>query len=124
MLARQAQKENVAYGLSMCSTTRPTDILKVNPEGLKIQQLYVLKNTDYTNKFLRAMEEKGFSAIALTVDTQTFGKRRIDERNKFLPVVELEIFNELGINVKFRHENPEYSFIQNLNNDLSWDNIS
>lgn len=86
----------------MCSTTRPSDILKVNPEGLKIQQLYVLKNSDYTNKFLKGMEELGFSAIALTVDTQMFGKRRIDERNKFLPVVELEVFNELGINIKFR----------------------
>ena len=86
----------------MCSTTRPSDIAKMNPSGVKIQQLYLLKTADYTKKFLKMFEEKGFHAIALTVDTQSFGKRRIDERNKFLPEVELEVFNELGVNIKFR----------------------
>ena len=59
----------------------------MNPNGLKIQQLYLLKKSDYTIKFLKMFEELGYSALALTVDTQAFGKRRIDERNKFLPVV-------------------------------------
>jgi hypothetical protein len=31
----------------------------------------------------------GFNALALTVDTQTFGKRRIDKINNFRPEVTL-----------------------------------
>lgn len=33
--------------------------------------------------------KNGFHALALTVDTQTFGKRRIDKINKFSPQVSL-----------------------------------
>jgi isopentenyl diphosphate isomerase/L-lactate dehydrogenase-like FMN-dependent dehydrogenase len=33
--------------------------------------------------------ENGFNALALTVDTQTFGKRRIDKKNNFTPQVTL-----------------------------------
>lgn len=31
--------------------------------------------------------KNGFNGLALTVDTQTFGKRRVDKRNKFAPDV-------------------------------------
>lgn len=73
----------------MLSTTKLSDILKVNPTGVKIHQLYLLKNVDYTRKFVKLVAEKGFHALALTVDTQIFGKRRIDRMNKFTPEVEL-----------------------------------
>lgn len=39
----------------------------------------------------------GFHAVALTVDTQMFGKRRVDMVNKFLPKVTLEVFKQLGV---------------------------
>ena len=52
-------------------------------------------------------EEKGFHAIALIADTQIFGKRRTAARNNFLPKVELEVFKELGVNVKFIAEDPK-----------------
>jgi isopentenyl diphosphate isomerase/L-lactate dehydrogenase-like FMN-dependent dehydrogenase len=36
--------------------------------------------------------KNGFDALALTVDTQTFGKRRADKKNNFAPSVTLEVF--------------------------------
>jgi isopentenyl diphosphate isomerase/L-lactate dehydrogenase-like FMN-dependent dehydrogenase len=41
-------------------------------------QLYFLKNSEYTDKVIKFVENHGFSAFAITVDTQTFGKRRRD----------------------------------------------
>lgn len=46
-------KHNTAYGLSMLTTTKPGDVAKVNPSGLKILQLYFLKNADYTLDVIR-----------------------------------------------------------------------
>jgi isopentenyl diphosphate isomerase/L-lactate dehydrogenase-like FMN-dependent dehydrogenase len=46
-----------------------------------------MKNADYTKKVIKLAEDNGFTALAITVDTQIFGKRRRDERNKFSPVV-------------------------------------
>lgn len=57
----------------------------MNPTGIKIHQLYLLKNVEYTRKFVKMVAENGFQALALTVDTQIFGKRRIDRVNKFTP---------------------------------------
>jgi isopentenyl diphosphate isomerase/L-lactate dehydrogenase-like FMN-dependent dehydrogenase len=38
---------------------------------------------------IKLAEKWGFKAFAITVDTQTFGKRRRDEKNIFSPQVEL-----------------------------------
>jgi isopentenyl diphosphate isomerase/L-lactate dehydrogenase-like FMN-dependent dehydrogenase len=73
----------------MLSTTKLSEILRVNPKGLKIQQLYLLKNAEYTKEFVKMVAKNGFHALALTVDTQTFGKRRIDIVNAFRPTASL-----------------------------------
>ncbi len=62
----------------MLTTTKLGDVIKVNPKCLKIMQLYFMKNADYTLDFIRLVEKSGFHAIAITVDTQMFGKRRRD----------------------------------------------
>jgi hypothetical protein len=54
--------------------------------------------------------------LAITVDTQSFGKRRRDDRNKFAPDVNLEVWRDLGIRLFFRSENKEESFIHSINN--------
>jgi isopentenyl diphosphate isomerase/L-lactate dehydrogenase-like FMN-dependent dehydrogenase len=41
--------------------------------------------------------KNGFNALALTVDTQVFGKRRINLINNFNPQVTLEVFKQLGV---------------------------
>ena len=37
----------------MLTTTKPGDVAKVNPSGLKILQLYFLKNAEYTLDVIR-----------------------------------------------------------------------
>ena len=85
VLAKEALAQGTAFGLSMLSTTSTREIAQVNPSGLKIHQLYLLKNAEYTSKFIKLVEENGFHALASTVDTQRSGKRRVDKRNKFQP---------------------------------------
>jgi hypothetical protein len=41
--------------------------------------------------------KNGFHALALTVDTQVFGKRRINQFHSFNPQVSLEVFKQLGV---------------------------
>ena len=87
--AREAMVHRTAYGLSMLTTTKPGEVAKVNPTGLKIMQLYFMKNAEYTLDVIRLAENCGFKAFAITVDTQIFGKRRRDERAQFQPKVTL-----------------------------------
>lgn len=96
LTATEAYKRNTAYCLSMLTTTKLSEIKKVNPTGLKMLQLYFMKNADYTLDIIRLAEKAGFKALAITVDTQTFGKRRLDEKNVFNPKLNLELFDELG----------------------------
>ena len=76
----------------MLTTTKLSEVSEVNQKGIKIMQLYFMKNADYTLDFIRLVEKSGFHAIAITVDTQMFGKRRRDERVQFQPKVMLELF--------------------------------
>lgn len=62
----------------MITTTKLSEVAKFNPTGLKILQLYFMKNANYTLDVIRLAEKQGFKALAITVDTQTFGKRRKD----------------------------------------------
>lgn len=52
-------------------------------------QLYFLKNASYTDTVIKFVEKHGFTALAITVDTQAFGKRRRDYKNNFAPKVTL-----------------------------------
>ena len=105
----------------MLTTTKPGDVAQVNPSGLKILQIYFMKNANYTIEILRLAEKLGFQALAITVDTQIFGKRRRDERIVFQPQVNLELFNELGYNFKMRDvNNLERSFVHQIKSDIGW----
>lgn len=88
----------------MMSTTKISEITQpeYNETGIKVMQLYFLKNSSYTDTVIKFVEEHGFTALAITVDTQSFGKRRRDDRNKFSPNVTLEVFNDMGIPLRFR----------------------
>ena len=73
----------------MLTTTKPRDVAEVNPTGVKLLQTYFMKNAEYTIDVIRTAERLGFKGLAITVDTQAFGKRRRDERNVFSPQVTL-----------------------------------
>lgn len=53
LAAKEAFLQDTAYGLSMLSTTAPSKVHQVNPTGLKIHQLYLLKEGDYTERFVK-----------------------------------------------------------------------
>lgn len=108
----------------MITTTKLSEVAKFNPTGLKILQLYFMKNANYTLDVIRLAEKQGFKALAITVDTQTFGKRRKDERNVFSPQEELELFNELGYDFKMRNvEDQSKSIVHQFRHDMNWDDI-
>ena len=67
-----------------------SDIVKVNPNGLKIQQFNRIFGSDL-EKLFKVLEEKKFTAVALTVDVPTYGKRRFEERFNFKPSSKLEL---------------------------------
>ncbi len=46
-------------------------------------QLYYFQTEEKNRKFLQRVEKAGFDAVAVTVDTPTFGKRRADLYNDF-----------------------------------------
>jgi isopentenyl diphosphate isomerase/L-lactate dehydrogenase-like FMN-dependent dehydrogenase len=46
--ATEAYNQGTAYGLSMMSSTKIKEVATVNPSGLKILQIYFLKNQNYT----------------------------------------------------------------------------
>ena len=89
LTSSEAFRRKTAFGLSMLTTTRPKEVSEANPTGLKILQLYFMKNAEYTLSIIRMAENLGFKALAITVDTQAFGKRRRDEKNVFSPKVTL-----------------------------------
>ncbi len=47
-MAAEAFKRKTAFGLSMLTTTKLSEVVEVNGSGLKILQLYFLKNGEYT----------------------------------------------------------------------------
>lgn len=53
--AKAAKQRNTAYGLSMMSTTKISQISspQCNPDGIKIMQLYFLKNASYTDTVIK-----------------------------------------------------------------------
>ncbi len=52
-------------------------------------QVYFLKNAEYTKTILKHIEQYKYNGIAITVDTQIFGKRRINDLLNFSPDVTL-----------------------------------
>ena len=62
----------------MLTTTRPSEAAEANQTGIRILQLYFMKNAEYTIDVIRLAERLGFKAIAITVDAQVWGMRRKD----------------------------------------------
>ena len=59
------------------------------------------------------------------MDTQTFGKRRIDQRNKFTPSCNLSVFEELDVDILYDAppDQQHKSFIRNIDTTINWESI-
>uniref|UniRef100_A0A915DPM9 FMN hydroxy acid dehydrogenase domain-containing protein n=1 Tax=Ditylenchus dipsaci TaxID=166011 RepID=A0A915DPM9_9BILA len=73
--------------LMICSTLATTsleNVAKSAPEGTVLwYQLYVYKNRQLTESLVKRAVASGYSALVLTVDAPSMGRRRADERNGF-----------------------------------------
>lgn len=84
ILASIASKKSMVFSLSTLSSTSMGDIQIANEGGIRLMQIYVLKNRDITLKHILLCEKYGFSGLVITVDAQEFGKRVNNEKNKFI----------------------------------------
>jgi len=119
--ARASKSMGTIITLSSLSTTRADIVAK--EAGLCWFQLYIMKDREVTKNLLRMVENSGYTAICLTVDTPFLGKREEDVRNGFhLPDgLFLENFKDI----------PESSLSQGLSayisslidSSLNWNDI-
>jgi 4-hydroxymandelate oxidase len=79
--ARGAASAATLMIVSTISTTSMEDVAAI--EGPKWFQLYMHKDRDLTAGLVKRANERGYSAIVLTVDTPLLGRRLRDERNDF-----------------------------------------
>jgi 4-hydroxymandelate oxidase len=85
--ARAAAKQRIPMGLSTIASTSMEDVAQasreVDPDHARFYQLYVYKDRGVTRNLVQRAEAAGYKALALTVDTPTFGRRYHDVRNQF-----------------------------------------
>lgn len=79
-IATAAAARGIPYTLSTMATTGIERMARA-VEGPLWFQLYVLKDFDFNRRLVRQAEEFGYSALVVTVDLQTGGKREKDLRN-------------------------------------------
>ncbi|BCM20672.1 alpha-hydroxy acid oxidase [Mesorhizobium sp. J8] len=79
-IATAAAARGIPYTLSTMATTGIEQMARA-VEGPLWFQLYVLKDFDFNRRLVRQAEEFGYSALVVTVDLQTGGKREKDLRN-------------------------------------------
>lgn len=68
--------------MSSLSTTKISDVAAAS-SAPKWFQLYVLKDRKLSEAIVRQVEQAGFKALVLTVDTPILGRRLNDIRNNF-----------------------------------------
>lgn len=79
-IATAAAARGIPYTLSTMATTGIERMART-VQGPLWFQLYVLKDFDFNRRLVRQAEEFGYSALVVTVDLQTGGKREKDLRN-------------------------------------------
>lgn len=85
--ARAAATLNIPMMLSTIASSTLEEVAQasaeVNPAHSRFFQLYVYKDRDVTRRLVARAEAAGYKALAVTVDTPTFGRRYADVRNRF-----------------------------------------
>lgn len=79
-IAKAAVARGIPYTLSTMATTGIERMARA-VQGPLWFQLYVLKDFDFNRQLVRQAEAFGYSALVVTVDLQTGGKREKDLRN-------------------------------------------
>ena len=79
--------------LSSWATSNLEQVGSVAPDSLKIFQIYMSKDSEVNADLWKRVKDQGFSAMALTTDTQLLGKREGDVRSSFALPEHLKLAN-------------------------------
>ncbi len=79
-VAREAMRSGAGYALSTMGTASIEDVSSCG-DGLKVFQLYLLKDPGLNRAMIERCREAGFDALCITVDCPVGGNRERDVRN-------------------------------------------
>jgi isopentenyl diphosphate isomerase/L-lactate dehydrogenase-like FMN-dependent dehydrogenase len=81
--AKAAKEAETGLVLSSLSSSSMEEVAKVNGEGLRWFQLYVMKDRSQTIQVLKLAEQNGYAGVVITVDAPILGPRERDFQVKF-----------------------------------------
>jgi (S)-2-hydroxy-acid oxidase len=125
--ARAASAVGTVMGVSMGTVlgASPADVC--SPEEVKAAgggwvrffQLYIFRNRDYTWKILQRVENAGYCAIMLTVDTAVVGRRLAEIRNRqYMP----HFLRMISFGSQFTEAKPSTEDLA-IDSGLVWEDI-
>ena len=79
--------------VSAFASTTYEEVTKTAPDALKWAQMYVYKDKSITLDFVRRVENAGYKAIVITIDTLTTSMNSSDFRNKLILPENVRPFN-------------------------------
>ena len=81
--AKACNKTKTPLVLSSWATTSNEDVGAAAPDSKKVYQIYMSKIAEVNQDLWARVKKSGFTALALTTDTQLLGKRINDIKNQF-----------------------------------------
>ena len=111
--------------LSSYSSTTLEDVAKASSGGLKWFQLYLYQNWELTKSLVKRVEEAGYKALVLTVDSPKQGKRLPMIKNNFTfpPHITFANFSDTGAQSSFviKSQNHYSSIVKDPS--LTWTSL-
>ncbi|KAF2098592.1 hydroxyacid oxidase 2-like protein [Rhizodiscina lignyota] len=113
----------VSMGTAMGSTPAdvcsPEEVKSAGGSAVKFFQLYVFRNREYTRQLLRRVENAGYGAVMLTVDTAHVGRRISEIRNRpNMP----HFLRTISFGSQLQKENPDSADFT-IDASLEWNEI-
>uniref|UniRef100_A0A7C9DQ03 (S)-2-hydroxy-acid oxidase n=1 Tax=Opuntia streptacantha TaxID=393608 RepID=A0A7C9DQ03_OPUST len=96
--ARAASATGTIMTLSSWSTSSVEEVASTG-DGIRFQQLYVMKDRNVVEQLVKRAERAGFKAIVITVDTPRLGRREADIKNRFALPPHLTLKNFEGLDI-------------------------
>lgn len=127
--ARACNASKTPMVLSSWATSSNEDVGKSAPDSVKVYQIYMSKIPEVNQDIWKRVKESGFTAFAMTTDTQLLGKRLNDVRNQFsLPhpwsMANFAKYMDKGAvsDVKSESGSGLQEFVKlHKNNEIGWD---
>lgn len=121
-LTRGAGKANIIQGISANASVGLDEMLDARKDGQPVMyQLYVNKDRAASERILAKVQQRGCSAVMLTVDAPVMGKRERDMRAKG---DEVEMGGDHGDNVKGQGGGVAQAISGYIDPNLTWDDVA